>query len=133
MNKTPLSLISPLILVFLLVWGSCYFGKNWLLNKGINPDVITMGNLVLFGVSLAAFFLNHRAIRSSSPQSFVRSMYASFMLRFFVLAIVAFIYIMIAKKNLNKPALGICGALYILYTVIEIRALTRLLKQKKNA
>jgi hypothetical protein len=48
-------------------------------------------------------------------------------------AIVAFIYIMTVKKNLSKPSLAACGILYIVYTFLETKALTRLLKQKKNA
>jgi hypothetical protein len=46
--------------------------------------------------------------------------------------IAAFIYIMLAKKNVNKPALGVCAGLYIIYTVLETTRLTRLLRTKKN-
>ena len=54
-------------------------------------------------------------------------------LKFFVVAIAAFIYIMVTKKNVNKPALFFCMGLYIVYTFFEVSSLLRVLKQKKNA
>jgi len=38
-----------------------------------------------------------------------------------------------AKKDLNKPALFACMALYLVYTFVEVSSLQKLLKQKKNA
>ena len=55
------------------------------------------------------------------------------MIKFFICAIAAFVYIMAAKKNVNKPGLFICMGLYIVYTSLEISSVMKLLKQKKNA
>jgi hypothetical protein len=74
-----------------------------------------------------------RSLNSSNPQSFVRAMYGSFILKFFVLVIAAFAYIMLAKKDVNKQALFTCMGLYLIFTFIEISALTKKMKQKKNA
>jgi len=133
MNKQRLSFIGPLVFVFAFITAFCLTGRSWLANYGLDADVIIIGNLVLFAVSLAAFLISSNSFRSSNPQSFVRAMYGSFMVKFFVVAIAAFIYIMMAKKNVSKPSLAACAVLYIIYTVLETRALTRLLKQKKNA
>ena len=95
-------------------------------------DVLILGNLLLFGVSFIAYYITWRSLQSSNPQAFLRAMYGSFMVKFFLTAMVAFIYIMVAKKNVNKPALGICAVLYILYSFVEIKALLKLLKKKKN-
>jgi hypothetical protein len=40
---------------------------------------------------------------------------------------------MITKKEVNKPALFTCVGIYFIYTFIEIAALMKLLKEKKNA
>lgn len=101
--------------------------------RGIDPDVIIAGNVLLFGVSLASFILTQRSLKSSNPNAFVRAMYGSFMIKFFVCAIAAFVYIMAVKKNVNKPALFICMGLYVVYTVFEVAALTKILKRKPNA
>ncbi|MBL7747496.1 MAG: hypothetical protein JNM19_08740 [Chitinophagaceae bacterium] len=133
MNKSLLQSLRPLLIIFVFINAFCLTGKAWLAKNGINQEVLLAGNLLLFGVSFAAFFITHRAVRSENPQAFVRAMYGSFMIKFFVVAIVAFIYIMVVKKNVNKPALIACAGLYIVYTFIETKALVKLLKQKKNA
>jgi len=133
MNKNPLQHIRPLLFIFVFITAFCITGKKWLAEQGIHQQVVLIGNLVLFAVSLAAYFVNHRSLKSSNPQASVRAMYGSFMIKFFVVAIAAFIYIMTAKKSVNKPGLIVCAGLYIVYTVFETRALMQLLKQKKNA
>ena len=132
MNKNLLQSIRPLGLIFIFLTAFFIFGKSWLEKKGVDTDVLIIGNLVLFLVSLSAFLIANKALRSSNPQAFVRAMYSSFIIKFFVLAITAFVYIMVAKKNVNKPALITCAGLYIIYTVMETKALMKMLKQKKN-
>lgn len=133
MNKNSLQLIRPLILLFVAVSAFSVTGKQWLEKQGIQQDVVLVGNLVLFAVSLLAYYINLQSVKSSNPQSSVRAMYGSFMLKFFVIAIIAFAYIMMTKKNVNKPGLMICAGLYIIYTALETRALMRLTKERKNA
>ena len=127
------SLFNPVVFVFAFVTAFCLAGKNFLWRYGIDPLVVTGGNLVLFASSIISFYISVRSLRSTNPQAFVRAMYASFMVKFFLVVIAAFIYIMAVKKNVNKPALGLLAILYIVYTIFETRALTRLLRRKKNA
>jgi hypothetical protein len=133
MSNATLQPIRPLFLIFVFLSAFFITGKSWLLKQGIQPEVAIVGNLILFAVSLTAFFITKKSFASSNGNAFVRAMYGSFMLKFFVLVIAAFIYIMIAKKNVNKPGLVLCAALYFIYTVIETRALMKMLKQNKNA
>jgi hypothetical protein len=133
MTKNPLQHLRPILFIFVFITAFCITGRQWLAKQGIQQDVVLLGNLLLFAVSLLTWYVNNRSLRSANPQASVRAMYGSFMIKFFVLAIAAFVYIMIARKNVNKPGLIICAGLYILYTVFETRALLRLLKQKKNA
>ena len=132
MNKDLLKSIRPLIIVFILFNAFFLLGESWLKKKSIDQNVLIVGNLLLFLVSLFAFFITHKALKSANPQAFVRAMYGSFIVKFFLLALVAFIYIMIAKKNVNKPALIACAGLYIIYTGIETRTLMKMLLKKKN-
>jgi ACR3 family arsenite efflux pump ArsB len=133
MNKDLLRLLRPLLIIFILINAFAITGKSWLEKNSVDQSVLIAGNLLLFLVSLTAFLITYRSLRSSNPQAFVRAMYGSFMIKFFLIAIVAFIYIMIARKNVNKPGLIACGILYIVYTVLETGALMKLLKQRKNA
>ena len=107
-------------------------GKNFLNGKGIDHEVLIVGNLVIFIATALSFYISQKSISSANPNSSVRSLYGSFMVKFFLIAIAAFIYIMIAKKNVNKPALIICMGLYLVYTFLEVSSLQKLLKQKKT-
>jgi hypothetical protein len=51
------------------------------------------------------------------------------MIKFFVLALAAFIYIYRERKAVNLPALYGAAFLYIVYTGVEIRLLLRALKK----
>ena len=133
MNRTNLKLIRPMILIFIFINAFFLLGKDWLAKKGIDQDVLIIGNLLLFFVSLITFLITHLSLQSTNPNAFVRAMYGGFIIKFFVVAIAAFVYIMAAKKNVNKPALFACMGLYIVYTFFEVRSLLRVLKQKKNA
>lgn len=133
MEKNHLQSLRPALVLFVAVTAFCFIGKNWLEQKGVSQQVILGGNFILLLVSVLAFLLMRKAIQTNTAQAFVRAMYSGFMLRFFLVAIAAFIYIMVVKKNVNKPALIACAGLYILYTAIETRSLLKMLKQRKHA
>ena len=132
MNKNLLQSLRPLVIIFILLNAVFITAKSWLAKKGVDQEILIVGNLILFVVSLSAFLLTNKSLKSSNPNAFVRAMYGSFIIKFFVVAIAAFIYIMVAKKNVNKPALIACAGLYIIYTGLETRALMKTLRQKKN-
>ena len=135
MTKPPNKLkpLLPVILLFTLLNGFLLTQKKFLENKGIDQDVVIIGNLILFAITFGSWFISLRGLKAANPNVFVRSMYLNLMLKLFVCMIAAFIYIFTFKKELNKPALFICMGLYFVYTFIEVAALTKLLKQKKNA
>lgn len=133
MNRNSLAPLRPLILVFILLNGFFIVGKNLLAKWGIDQSVVILGNLVLFLVMLVSFLLSQKSLKAANPNVFVRSVYASVMIKLFVCVIVAFIYFTAAKKNVNKPGLFVCMGLYAVYTVIEVSSLTKLLRKKKNA
>jgi hypothetical protein len=73
--------------------------------------------------------MSKAALEHKNVQIFLRLVYGSFLLKFFVLAIGAFVYIALYKKNINKPALLGCFGLYIIYAIIELRSV---MKQSKK-
>lgn len=133
MNRNSIAPLRPMILVFVLLNGFFVVGKTALEKWDADQSVLIAGNLILFAVSIASFLLTKRSLKSANPNAFVRAIYGSFLIKFFVCAIAAFVYIMSARKEVNKPALFICMGLYIVYTALEVSALLKLLKQKKNA
>ena len=123
----------PVIMVMILLNGFFSIGRNWLLLKNIDADVLIIGNTLLFVITLFSFLLAQRGFSNPNPHAFIRSVYMSVMLKLFACIITAFVYISIYKSNLNKPALFVCMGLYLVYTFMEISILMKMLKQKKNA
>jgi hypothetical protein len=132
MNKSLLQPIRPLFIVFLLINALALTSKSLLDKYHFSQDLLIFGNLILFVVVLVSYIITYRSLHSGNAQAFLRAMYGSFLIKFFFLAIAAFVYIMMAKKNVNKPGLGVIALLYIIYTGIEIRALMKTLKGLKQ-
>jgi len=123
----------PLIIVFVIINALLITGKPWLAKKGIEQDVLIIGNLLIALVSVLSVVLTRRSFKSSNPHVFVRAVYSGFIIKFFVLAAAALVYIVVSGQNVSRPAIFSCMALYVIYSFIEVSALLRLLKQKKNA
>ena len=121
----------PIVLLFVFLNSIFVLGKSFLTQQGIDHLVLIGGNLVLFIASALSFYISHKSITSKNPNSSIRSLYGSFMIKFFLIAIAAFVYIMVVKKNVNKPALVICMGLYLVYSFVEVASLQKLLRQKK--
>jgi archaellum biogenesis protein FlaJ (TadC family) len=58
--------------------------------------------------------------------------YGALLVKMFLSVATIMIYALVAKKDVNKPAIFICMALYFIYTILEVRMIFRLLKQQKK-
>jgi hypothetical protein len=123
----------PIAVFFLLLNAFFVIFKNALEKWGVDQSVLILGNLIRFVVTAISFFISQRGLKSANPHAFVRSVYSSVMLKFFVFAIAAFVYIQMTKAAVNKSALFICMGLYLVYTFLEVSVLTKLLRKKANA
>ena len=131
--KTTLRGLRPVIILFVVLNGFFIAGKNLLQGWGVDHNVLIIGNAILFLITLMSFSLAQRGLNSPNSHAFVRAVYGSVMIKLFLCLIAAFIYISTNKGNLNKPALFTCMGLYLVYTFMEVSALMKLLRGKKNA
>jgi hypothetical protein len=131
--KTKLKGLQPVILLFLVLNAFFIAGKNMLSRWGVDQGVLIGGNAILFVITLISYTLAQRGLNSPNSHAFVRGVYGSVMIKLFLCLIAAFIYISTNKSNLNKPALFTCMGLYLVYTFMEVSALMKLLREKKNA
>ncbi|GAB4092430.1 hypothetical protein [Flaviaesturariibacter terrae] len=120
----------PLILVFVSLNAFFIAGRGLLQRYGFSQDVLLLGNVFLFLLTIGSFLIAQRGLRSPNTHAFVRAVYGSIMMKLFLCLIVAFIYIATQKKALNKPAFFTLMGLYLVYTFIEVGALTRQLRQR---
>jgi hypothetical protein len=97
--------------------------------RRIDLRVLVWGNILLLILGMISVKMNLRALTHQNVQAFLRLMYGSFILKFFVLALAAFLYIYLEKEKLRKPALAGCFAFYIFYTFVELKSVMK--KSKK--
>src|SRR5258705_8750549 len=114
-------------IVFLFLGLEALFFLLLILTKDPTVDyrVLLVGNLLLFAVGMISLRMNSGAMKQQNTQGFLRLMYGAFILKFFVVAIMAFVYISIFKKAVNKPALFGCFGLYLIYTFLEVRSVMK--------
>jgi hypothetical protein len=122
----------PVVVIFIIVNAIVISGRSWLVQTGISQDMIIGGNLFLFVITFFSFLLAERGLQKENPHAFVRAVYLSIMVKLFACIIAAFIYISINKSGVNKGGLFTCMGLYLVYTFVEVSALTKLLKKAKN-
>lgn len=121
----------PVVIFFILLNAIFIAGKNFFDDKGFDRDVLIIGNLLLFIITILSLFMGKRGLNNPNPHAFVRSVYGSIMIKLFLCIIVALIYIAIYQKQLNKPALFTCMGLYLVYTFMEVSILMKMLKHKE--
>ena len=132
MNKKSTRFFVPIILLFIFLNAFFIIGSHLLQKWNADRNVLILGNLLLFVVTIISLFIGRKGLHSTNPHAFVRSVFGSIIIKLFVCMIAAFIYIAIFKKDLNKPAFFTCMGLYLVYTFMEVAALTKMLKVKAD-
>lgn len=120
--------------VGLFVALSCLYSlaQNWLKQYGLSYQVLMGGNFILFLVTIVSLYFHVKGFLHKNIQVFFRSVYGALMIKMLFCAAAVIIYALIAKPNINKPALYVSMALYFVYSFIEVRMIFRLMKQQKN-
>lgn len=131
--KNKWGVFAPVVLLFIIINALAIGLRTRWTVWNVDQDVLIIGNLFLFLLTTVSFFMAKRGLRNANPHVFTRSVIGSIMVKMFLAVIVAFIYISIYKKQLNKPALFTCMGLYLVYTFMEVSSLTRLLRTKPDA
>jgi hypothetical protein len=132
MNKQAYRHFLPAIILFLVLNSGFLAAMKKLEQWGFDYPVLVFGNIIIFGICLISYWMGVKGLTTKNSHTFFRWVYGSIMLKLFLLAIVAFTYIMTMKKDVNKPGLFFCMGLYVLYTFFEVSALMKVNKQKTN-
>jgi hypothetical protein len=123
----------PTVLFFIFSNGFLITATKFLNTQGIDKSVVIAGNIILCSATVISILIAIKSLKKSNPSASIRALFGSLLLKFFICLIPLLVYVMIAKKLVNKPALFTCMGLYIVYTVLEVVGLQKLFKQVKNA
>ncbi len=121
--------ILPLFIFFMLVNSFSLFFKDWLDAKGIDHFVVTIGNCILFFLSVFIYFMQKKSLQNTNPNVFVRSVMAGTFIKLVVIAGVVVIYLLTAGENKSNYGILAAMSLYFVYTFIEVKTASRLNKE----
>jgi len=122
----------PVIVLFILINALAFIFKTFLHDQGFGIKFLLTANLLLFCLILLTYFIQMRGLKSTNINAFIRSVYASLLIKIFIVIIALAVYLFITKGKVNKPSLFTSMALYILYTFIEVRQLMKISRRKTN-
>lgn len=112
--------IRPNLLIFIMVNTLVLVFARKLEAKGIDPELVLGGNIVLFLATLVSFWMHHRAMNTKHAGGIMRNVFGAFIAKFFIILIAAFAYIFLARP-VNKYGIFVCMSLYFVYTFAGIR------------
>jgi hypothetical protein len=104
---------------------------GWLTRSALKG--LAISNLLLYGLTLFLFRYTHKSFLDPNPNVSIRAILSGVMIKFFVLAVAASLYIFYLRKEVSLPVLAGSAALYAIYAVAEIRSLLLLLKKPGHA
>lgn len=123
----------PITIVFIILNALILTFETFLEGKGFDRNFLVIANLLLFSLCVAGLFLQRKGLQSSNTNAFIRSVYGAMLLKIFVCLAAVMVYIFSNASTVNKPALFASMGIYLLYTSIEVAALMKALRRRKNA
>jgi hypothetical protein len=114
-----------LVLIFVIVNGGIFASRSLLLNNNVDVEVLMLGHLLVFVVTMISYLLHTKAMNAVKTTSFMANAYAGTFIKMLVCLIAAVVYIFSAGKAVNKIALFACMALYLLYSFTEVAIIAK--------
>lgn len=132
MNTQKRSFYFPLLVFFLATSIAFFVLRDKFIHHGFDATVLLLINLYLFSLSLISLYLHIQGFFHPRTQVFLRSVYGTMMMKMFLTVIAVLIYALLAREQLNTPAVFSGMGLYFAYTFLELRVVFALLKQPKK-
>ena len=92
--------------------------------------VLETGNVVMFGLSLTAWFMVNNQMKKNAS-AFVRGVSGASFLKLMVCLVSMLIYIVINRSNIHKPSIFVLMGIYAIYTAAETVLLSKMARVMK--
>jgi len=121
MQKSFSKKIIPLFALFVIVNALLLWYQKELPAYHIDVMVVFAANALLFILSVLSLMMHTKAIDKKNPNAAIRGVMGATVLKLFVLAAAALVYLFLSDKNRSLNAIFAGMILYVLYTFIEVR------------
>jgi hypothetical protein len=123
-------LLFPSLLLFVSITLIFMIGDRFWNKIGVSHRVVIVSNILLYGVSALTAWMNFNAIKNPNPNVFSRSIMAGTLIKLMIFGIGMVIYLLLSGSNRSVPAIFVSMALYIVYSILDVKA--ALLLNKKD-
>jgi hypothetical protein len=120
----------PFILIFILFNNFFLFGKDFLGKRGLDNLVLIIANSLFFVIHVLAYAMQKKALKNVNPNVFIRSVMAGMMIKMAICIAAVMIYALTFRDSFSKYSVFAAMFLYFIYLAVEVRAATKLNKQK---
>lgn len=122
--------VLPLIITFLVLTITIFAAAFLFNEKSISYIMIMAFNCLFFIISFFVFRMQYQAMYNNNPGVFIRSVMGGMIIKVFACLIAIVAYYFISGPAFNKPAVYASMVIYIIYLVVEVRAIMKLNKIK---
>ena len=129
-KKSFVKTILPLFILFIVIDAAILYWQQALPNVNPSPLHIFILNCLLFVLSIVSISMQLKSLDQKRAGAVVNSVLGGTMLKIFILAIVAFIYIYTATNKNYSYTIFTSMFLYMVYAAFEIRVSLKLNKKK---
>ncbi len=121
--------IRPILIFFVLInlLGMPFYSN--LLKSGLDPDILLVGNLFVFIITVFSFWMLLRGLKAKSTTAFLSSIYGSFIIKLAISGLLTVAYAKLKGANMNTPAIFSSLFLYLIYTFLEVKGLLALIRK----
>ena len=120
-TKNLSKVILPLFLLFIVIDAFIIYSHSYFVTTKVDLIAIFVSNCLLFVLSVLSLAMHGKAIQQKNANAMVRSVMGATLLKLFVLATAAFIYLFLKKSANVNYTLFIVMFMYIVYTALEVR------------
>ncbi|UAY51493.1 hypothetical protein [Ferruginibacter albus] len=119
--------ISIFTLIF-FVFSIIFLGVRATLFWTIDSTLLFKGNALLFLMTVGIFLMQRKALQSSNPNVFVRSVMLGMMIKMLTVAITILVYVK-THPLFNRTTVFIFLFVYLVYLIAEVSAIVKLNKK----
>jgi hypothetical protein len=122
----------PFILIFIVFNNFFLFSKGFLARWQLDNLVLIIANSLFFLINVLAYSMQKKALKNANPNVFIRSVMAGMMIKMAICVVAVMIYALAFKSSFSKYTVFASMFLYFIYLAVEVRAATKLNKQRNG-
>ena len=122
--------VLPFILIFIVFNNFFLFSKDFLAKWGLDNLVLIIANSLFFLINILVYAMQKKALKNANPNVFIRSVMGGMMIKMAICIVAVMIYALAFKSSFSKYSVIAAMALYFIYLAVEVRAATKLNKQR---